>query len=72
MTKDDLTEMKSLNNPPNAVKLVAQGVCVLLGIKPKKAKLKDGTSVLDYWGTATTKKLLGNPTVLNKLISYNK
>ena len=72
LTKDDLSEMKVMTNPPEVVRLVAHGVCILLNIKPKKHKTKDGTSVMDYWAASTSKKFLGDFNVLKKLIGYPK
>ena len=72
LTKDDLSEMKVMTNPPEVVRLVAHGVCILLNIKPKKVKHKDGTSSLDYWAASTTKKFLADFNVLKKLIGYPK
>ncbi len=72
LTKDDLSEMKVMQNPPEVVRLVAHGVCILLNIKPKKVKHKDGTNAHDYWAASTGKKFLGDFNVLKKLISYPK
>jgi dynein heavy chain len=33
----DITEVKSMKNPPAAVKVVMEAVCLLLQVKPKKA-----------------------------------
>ena len=48
LTKADLVELKSMNNPPEAVKLVLYSVLVLLGSKEptwKEAKLLMGNEI---------------------------
>lgn len=51
-----------MKNPPNAVKLLMEGVCILLKVDPIKFKAKDGVGfVKDYWAAATSKHVLGNP-----------
>ncbi len=34
--QSDITEVKSMKNPPLPVKVVMEAVCIMLGIKPKK------------------------------------
>ena len=36
LTKGDITEMKGMKNPPKLVKLVMEGVCIMLEVKPEK------------------------------------
>ena len=57
LTKADITEVKSFTNPPNAVRVVLEGVCVLLGEEPK-------------WENA--KKLLTKSDFLDSLTGYDK
>jgi len=57
LTKADITEVKSFTNPPNAVRVVMEAVCVLLGEK-------------ENWETA--KKLLSRSDFLDLLQNYDK
>jgi len=71
LTKGDITEMKMMKNPPKLVKLVMEGVCIMLEVKPEKKAAEDGKGkVDDYWGPAT--KLLSDLNFLNRLIDYDK
>lgn len=36
LTKADITEVRSMKNPPAAVKVTMEAVCQLLNVKPKK------------------------------------
>lgn len=36
LTKADITEVRSMKNPPQPVKKTMEAVCQLLGVKPKK------------------------------------
>eukprot|EP01038_Epipyxis_sp_PR26KG_P006339 gene6339-8727_t len=57
LTKADITEVKSFTNPPNAVRIVMEAVCVLLGEK-------------ETWEVA--KKLLGRSDFMDLLTGYDK
>lgn len=59
LTKGDITEVKSMKNPPSIVKLVMESVCHMLGVKPKKVQDPTNPSkkVDDYW--EGSQKLLG-------------
>jgi len=57
LTKADITEVKSFTNPPTAVRVVMEAVCVLLGEK-------------EAWDNA--KKVLGKPDFLEQLQNYDK
>lgn len=59
LTKNDITEVKSMKNPPSIVKLVMESVCHMLGVKPKKVQDPTNPSkkVDDYW--EGSQKLLG-------------
>lgn len=68
----DITNVKALKNPPGAVRLVMEAICVMKGIKP--ARIKDpagsGKMIDDYWGPS--QKLLGDSHFLQSLKSYDK
>jgi dynein heavy chain len=63
-----MNELKSLKNPPQAIKLLMEGVCIALGVEPMRTKAKDGATILkDYWPVATGKAVLGNPRLVEIL-----
>ncbi|KIY97683.1 Dynein heavy chain 3, axonemal [Monoraphidium neglectum] len=72
LTKADITEVKSMKNPPAPVKVVMEAVCQMLGVKPKKMNdPSDPTKKLDdYWGPSQA--LLGDPTFMSQLSGYDK
>ena len=57
LDKNDITEIKAFNNPPEMVQTVMESVCVLLGQKTD-------------W--ATSKGLLGDSNFLKNLIAFDK
>ncbi|KAJ1441552.1 dynein heavy chain, N-terminal region 2-domain-containing protein, partial [Ochromonadaceae sp. CCMP2298] len=57
LTKADITEVKSFTNPPTAVRIVMEAVCVLLGEK-------------EAWDNA--KKVLGRSDFLDMLVNFDK
>lgn len=57
LDKNDITEIKVFNNPPEMVQTVMEAVCILLGAKPD-------------W--ATSKALLGDNNFLRNLYNYDK
>jgi dynein heavy chain len=68
----DITNVKALKNPPNAVRLVMEAICVMKAVKP--ARIKDpagsGKMVDDFWGPS--QKLLGDSHFLQGLKTYDK
>ncbi|KXS11241.1 hypothetical protein M427DRAFT_505508 [Gonapodya prolifera JEL478] len=68
----DVTVVKSMKNPPGAVKMVMEAICIMKDVKP--ARIKDpggsGKMVEDYWGAA--QKLLGDSHFLTSLKEYDK
>ena len=64
----EINELKSLKNPPAAVKLLIQGICIVMGVEPQKYKARDGvTMIQDYWASAIGKSVLGNPRLIETL-----
>jgi dynein heavy chain, axonemal len=57
LDKNDITEIKVFNNPPEMVQTVMEAVCILLGAKPD-------------W--PTSKALLGDSNFLRNLYNYDK
>ncbi|XP_029991393.1 dynein heavy chain 1, axonemal [Sphaeramia orbicularis] len=72
LNKNDVTEVRALQRPPQGVKLVIEAVCIMKGIKPKKVPgEKPGTKVDDYWDPG--KGLLQDPAkFLESLFKYDK
>ncbi|MEQ2217200.1 Dynein heavy chain 7, axonemal [Xenoophorus captivus] len=72
LTPQDITLVKSMKNPPPAVKLVMEAICILKGVKPDRVPDPSGSGkkIEDYWGPA--KKLLGDIKFLQSLHEYNK
>jgi dynein heavy chain, axonemal len=68
----DITMVKAMKNPPGAVKLVMEAICIMKNVKP--ARIKDpggsGKMVEDFWGPA--QKMLGDSHFLQSLKSYDK
>jgi len=68
----DITLVKSMKNPPNAVKLVMEAVCIMKGIRPERKPDPSGSGkmVEDFWGPS--QKLLGDFKFLDSLKNYDK
>lgn len=53
ITKNDITEIKTIAKPHKDVEMVMQGVMILLGEKPdKKMDGATGQRIVDYWKPA--------------------
>uniref|UniRef100_A0A8C5QQJ6 Dynein axonemal heavy chain 1 n=1 Tax=Leptobrachium leishanense TaxID=445787 RepID=A0A8C5QQJ6_9ANUR len=72
LNKNDVTEVRAMQRPPEGVKLVIEAVCIMKGIKPKKiAGDKPGSKIDDYWEPG--KGLLQDPgKFLEGLFKYDK
>ncbi|XP_025109931.1 dynein heavy chain 3, axonemal-like isoform X5 [Pomacea canaliculata] len=68
----DISLVKSMKNPPSAVKLVMESVCVMFNIKSERKPDPGGSGKMieDYWGPS--QKLLGDLKFLEKLKEYDK
>jgi dynein heavy chain, axonemal len=68
----DIKLVQSFKNPPAAIKLVLEAVCVLLDIKPARVNDPSGSGkkVDDFW--EPSKKLLSDSQFLATLRSYDK
>jgi dynein heavy chain, axonemal len=66
----DITVVKSMKNPPAAIKLVLEAVCVLKGLKPERRPDANGRMIDDYWGAS--QKMLGDMKFLESLRSFDK
>ncbi|KAJ3159379.1 Dynein heavy chain 1, axonemal [Geranomyces michiganensis] len=72
LSKNDVIEVRSMQRPPEGVKLVIEAVCIMKTIKPKKVDGdKPGKKVDDYWEPG--KQLLAEPQkFLDGLINFDK
>ena len=66
----DINYIKKLGNPPAAIKLVMEVICVILDVKPAKAKDDTGKAIQDYWKPSVA--LLNEKDFLQKLKTYDK
>ncbi|PAA47942.1 hypothetical protein BOX15_Mlig003862g8 [Macrostomum lignano] len=68
----DITIVKTMQNPPEGVKIVMAAVCVMRQVPPDKIQDPAGgpKKVLDYWGPS--KKLINDMNFLNYLKEYDK
>lgn len=66
----DIGEVKAMKNPPAAVRLVMEAVCVMKGIKSERVKDKEGNTVNDFWGPS--QKVLADMKFLQSLKDYDK
>lgn len=73
LKQSDITEIKAMKKPPDAVKLVLEAVCLMMAVKPEKIKDPAGgmKKIEDYWGPAQ-KHLLGDQKFLSHLMSYDR
>ena len=72
LSKNDVIEVRSMQRPPEGVKLVIEAVCIMKGVKPKKIDGdKPGKKVDDYWEPG--KALLAEPQkFLDSLLNFDK
>ena len=69
--KEQIQEMKALKTPPKGVKLVMEGVCIMLQVAPVKVASEDGRGkVDDYWKPSIG--LLGDSKFMDRLKGYDK
>ena len=71
LKRDDITEMKVMKKPSQAIKMTMAAVSIMMDVKPDK-KVKDGDPRIDpYWGPAS-KELLNDAKFLNRLQDYDR
>lgn len=71
LTPNDITNLKSMKNPPKPVKLVMEAVCVMKDVKPEKIlDSVTGKTTEDYW--PVSKKILNDIKFLDYLINFDK
>ncbi|XP_031567893.1 dynein heavy chain 3, axonemal-like [Actinia tenebrosa] len=68
----DISMVKSMKNPPGAVKLVMEAVCIMKNLKPERKPDPSGSGrmVEDFWGPS--QKMLGDLKFLESLKVYDK
>ncbi|KAF0700736.1 Aste57867_8791 [Aphanomyces stellatus] len=68
----EINEVKAMANPPAGVKLVCEGVCVMLGIKPNRIPDPSDPSkrIMDFWGPSV--KMLSDSTFILQLKKFDK
>ncbi|KAJ3395883.1 Dynein heavy chain 1, axonemal [Lobulomyces angularis] len=72
LSKSDIIEVRTMQRPPDGVKLVIEAVCIIKGVKPKKIDGdKPGKKVDDYWEPGRI--LLSDPQkFLDSLFDFDK
>ncbi|CAG9466170.1 unnamed protein product [Pedinophyceae sp. YPF-701] len=68
----DIKLVQSFKNPPAAIKLVMEAVCVMMGIKAARVQDPTGTGkkIEDFW--EPSKKLLSDSTFIQQLKTYDR
>lgn len=70
LQKSQIDEIRRMSNPPHAVRLVLQAVCILKGRKPARIRNNEtGRMEDDYW--ETSKKMLADGDFLNSLMNFD-
>lgn len=71
LTSNDVTLLRSMKNPPNAVKIVMEAVCIMKDVKPERVQNPSGLGMMeDYW--TSSKKILTDMRFLEGLINFDK
>ena len=66
----DINYVKKLGNPPAAIKLVMEAICVILEVKAARVKDESGKMVEDYWKPSVA--LLNDKDFITMLKTYDK
>ncbi|XP_065680811.1 dynein axonemal heavy chain 3 isoform X1 [Hydra vulgaris] len=67
----DISQVKTMKNPPSIIKLVMEAVCIMKGIKPDRKNDASGAGKIDdYWGPS--QKILSDLKFLDQLKSFDK
>jgi dynein heavy chain, axonemal len=48
----DITLVKTMQNPPAGVRLVMESICIMKAVKPEKRVDPNGKQIEDYWPAA--------------------
>jgi len=66
----EISIVKSMKNPPVAIKMVLEAICIMRGLKPEKRMGPSGKTYDDY--LAASLKMLGDMKFLDALKEYDK
>jgi len=72
LSKGDLGEVKAMKMPPAGVCLVCEALCIMFSVKPRKVSGPRGEGKVDDFWEAAKKELLGDPRLLEKMMSFDK
>jgi len=73
ISKQDMSELKTMFKPPKAVKLLFRAVCHFLKVAPIRVKRKEGIGYKDsWWKTVQSKEVLGDLRLPERLLNFNK
>ena len=69
ITKSQLDELKTINNPIPTIRILLTAVCIILRIKPTEVYTKESNykKTLDYWKSAVGPQCLGNHHIIQTL-----
>lgn len=72
LDENDITNLKSMQKPPDTVRMVMEAVCVLKKVQPeiKSDPKNPKEKIVNYWDNA--KKMLSEKDFLKSLIEYDK
>lgn len=71
ITPGDITNLKAMKSPPIAIRVVMQGVCVLLQVKPNRVRNPESQKMEeDFWGPSL--KLVSQAGFRDSLLNYPK
>lgn len=71
LTTNDIALLKKMSNPPNAIKVVLEGVCIIKDVKPDRIPNPSGVGVLeDYWKAA--QRMISDIKFLDSLVNFDK
>lgn len=73
LSKNDVVELKTIKKPSKAVYTLMQCVCIILNVPPNKVKVEGDTARFedDYWGPATSSKVLNNFSLIDILSNHD-
>ena len=52
LSKNDITEVKSMKTPPAGVLITMEAVCLMMSVKPARSRDDKGKVQYDYWEPA--------------------
>ncbi|XP_038073730.1 dynein heavy chain 3, axonemal-like isoform X4 [Patiria miniata] len=70
LKQPDITIIKTMQNPPQGIKLVMEAICIMKNVKPEKKTNDQGKTYEEYWPAA--KKMIGDMKFLESLKDYDK